>query len=280
MNEAIVFDHVDFEYDPNEPVIRDLSLTICEGEFIAVLGHNGSGKSTLANLINAILVPTCGKVTVFGMDTADEKLTNEIRKNAGMVFQNPDNQIVATSVEEDTAFAPENLGVPPAEIRKRVDTALDEVGMREYADRPPYKLSGGQKQRVAIAGILAMNPKILILDEPTAMLDPKGRKEVMTTIKRLNASGITVVFVTHYMDEAAKANRVLVMDRGVLVRDCPPRTLFSEADFLRGLGLDIPPAAKLAEELKKSGLPIQKTVLNATECAEEITALIGGKKWR
>ncbi len=274
MDEAIVFDHVDFEYDPGEPVIKDLSLKICEGEFVAVLGHNGSGKSTLAKLINAILTPTAGRVSVFGMDTADERQTNEIRKNAGMVFQNPDNQIVATSVEEDTAFAPENLGVPPAEIRKRVDAALDEVGMREYADRPPYKLSGGQKQRVAIAGILAMNPKILVLDEPTAMLDPKGRKEVMTTVKRLNASGITVVFVTHYMDEAVKADRVLVMDRGALARDCPPRTLFAEADFLRGLGLDIPTAAKLAEELKKSGLPIQKTVLDAAECAEEIAKFI------
>jgi len=280
MNEAIIFDHVDFEYDPNEPVIRDLSLTICEGEFVAVLGHNGSGKSTLAKLINAILTPTCGKVTVFGMDTADEALTNDIRKNAGMVFQNPDNQIVATSVEEDTAFAPENLGVPPAEIRKRVDAALAEVGMSEYAERPPYKLSGGQKQRVAIAGIIAMQPRVLILDEPTAMLDPKGRKEVMATVKRLNASGITVVFVTHYMDEAAKANRVLVLDRGVLVRDCPPRVLFSEADYLRGLGLDVPPAAILAEELKKAGLPIKKTVLNATECAEEIATLIGGQKCR
>ena len=280
MNEAIIFDHVDFEYDPNEPVIRDLSLTICEGEFVAVLGHNGSGKSTLAKLINAILTPTCGKVTVFGMDTADEALTNDIRKNAGMVFQNPDNQIVATSVEEDTAFAPENLGVPPAEIRKRVDAALAEVGMSEYAERPPYKLSGGQKQRVAIAGIIAMQPRVLILDEPTAMLDPKGRKEVMATVKRLNTSGITVVFVTHYMDEAAKANRVLVLDRGVLVRDCPPRALFSEADYLRGLGLDVPPATILAEELKKAGLPIKKTVLNATECAEEIAALIGGQKCR
>lgn len=274
MDDAIVFDHVDFEYDPGEPVIKNLSLKICEGEFVAVLGHNGSGKSTLAKLINAILTPTAGRVSVFGMDTADERQTNEIRKNAGMVFQNPDNQIVATSVEEDTAFAPENLGVPPAEIRKCVDAALDEVGMREYADRPPYKLSGGQKQRVAIAGILAMNPKILVLDEPTAMLDPKGRKEVMTTVKRLNASGITVVFVTHYMDEAVKADRVLVMDKGVLVRDCPPRTLFAEADFLRGLGLDIPTAAKLAEELKKSGLPIQKTVLDAAECAEEIAKFI------
>lgn len=277
MNE-IEFKNVCFEYNKDEPVIRELSLTVGEGEFVAVIGHNGSGKSTFAKLCNAILLPTAGRVYVAGMDTADDANTFNIRRRAGMVFQNPDNQIVATTVEEDTAFALENLGVEPAEIRRRVDSALAEVGMSDCALRSPDKLSGGQKQRVAIAGILAMQPRCIILDEPTAMLDPLGRQEVISTVARLNADGITVVLVTHYMDEAAMAGRIIVLDRGRVFADGTPREIFSRAEQLRSLGLDIPVSAALARRLKELGAGLTQSVLTPDDCAAAIDAAIKGQR--
>ena len=259
------------------PLVLDgVSMSICEGEIVAVLGHNGSGKSTLAKHFNSILIPASGKVTVDGMDTASEEKLYEIRQEVGMVFQNPDNQIVATVVEEDVAFALENLGVPPKEIRERVDDALRKVGMYDYRERAPYQLSGGQKQRVAIAAIIAMRPKCVVLDEPTAMLDPKGRDEVMSTIRQLNGEfGITVVLITHYMDEAAQCGRVVVLDDGKILLDGAPKEVFSQVDLLRRHGLDVPQAAQLCHELRQAGLDLPEGVLTERECVEAIAALFG-----
>ena len=260
-----------------ELVLDDVSISVAEGEFLAVLGHNGSGKSTLAKHFNAILLPTEGSVTVGGVDTADEEKLYDIRSKVGMVFQNPDNQIVATVVEEDVAFALENLGVPPEEIRERVDDALKKVGMYEYRLHAPDQLSGGQKQRVAIAGIIAMQPKCIVLDEPTAMLDPKGRREVMDTIKQLNSElGITVVLITHYMDEAAECERVVVIDDGKLLLDGKPEEVFSEVELLKERGLDVPQVTELCYELKKAGYDIQGTVLTEEDCAGAIEKLLKG----
>ena len=259
----IQFDNVSFAYEASEEdtvatqVVDGFNLCVPEGQFIAVLGHNGCGKSTVAKLINGILVPSSGKVTVDGLDTSDDEKVTDVRRTVGMVFQNPDNQIVATIVEDDVAFGPENLGVPPHEIRKRVDDALKAVGMYEFRDREPHRLSGGQKQRVAIAGIIAMNTKCIVMDEPTAMLDPHGRQEVMDTIQMLNKErGITVILITHYMDEAVKADRVVVMDKGEIVLDGVPREVFRNVEKLKSLGLDVPQATELAYRLRKAGLDI------------------------
>lgn len=279
MEEKVIikFDNVSFAYKADEDqkaatrVVDGFSLDVPEGQFLAVLGHNGCGKSTVAKLMNGILAPDYGKVTVDGMDTSDDEKIIDIRKTVGMVFQNPDNQIVATIVEDDVAFGPENLGVPPEEIRKRVDDALKAVGMYEFRGREPHRLSGGQKQRVAIAGIIAMNTKCVVMDEPTAMLDPHGRQEVMDTIQMLNKErGITVVLITHYMDEAVKADRVVVMDKGEIVLDDVPRRVFRNVEKLKALGLDVPQATELAYELRKSGFPIADDILDEEECAAAI----------
>ncbi len=267
----IDFQNVCFKYDAEEAgqdktVINDFSLSIEKGSFVCILGHNGSGKSTVAKLTNAILVPQSGKVLVDGMDTSDENLINDIRRKVGMVFQNPDNQIVATIVEDDVAFGPENLGVDPVEIRKRVDDALKVVGMYEYRFHEPHKLSGGQKQRIAIAGVIAMQTECIVLDEPTAMLDPRGRKEVFETVRKLNRDfGITVVFITHYMDEAVKADRAVVIDDGKILFDDIPVRVFSHIDELKKVGLDVPQSTELARRLKKDGIKIDTDVLNAEE---------------
>ena len=252
-------------------VFENLNIEIKDGEFVAVLGHNGSGKSTFAKHLNAILVPKSGKVTVYGIDTADESRIFELRKNVGMVFQNPDNQIVATVVEEDVAFGLENLGVPRDEMRRRVDEALNTVRMYGYRKHAPHLLSGGQKQRVAIAGILAMEPRCIVLDEPTAMLDPIGRDEVMETIRRLNREkGITIVLITHYMDEAVKADRCIVMDRGRIVMDDSPRNIFPRVEEVRALGLDVPQATELVWELKRRGLNVETGALRSAQAVEAI----------
>lgn len=255
----------------SENVIDGLDLHIEKGSFTAVLGHNGSGKSTLAKHFNAILLPSGGKVYVGGMDTADSALTFDIRKCAGMVFQNPDNQIVAAMVEDEVAFAPENLGVEPEEIRRRVDECLRLVGMSEYALSSPSKLSGGQKQRVAIAAVLAMNPQCIVLDEPTAMLDPMGRREVISTVKRLNRErGMTVVLITHYMDEAAQADRIVVMNKGRLVMDDVPKKIFSRAEELKSLGLDVPQVTQLVHNLRGMGFELREDITDIDECAAEL----------
>jgi len=252
-----------------------VSLEIPQGQFVAVLGHNGSGKSTLAKHINSILLPSGGKVYVDGMDTSDEKLLLEIRKRVGMVFQNPDNQIVATVVEEDVAFGPENLGVPPEEIRKRVDYALETVDMAAFKDEQPHNLSGGQKQRISIAGIIAMMPKYIVLDEPTAMLDPKGRAEVMETIKLLNKEqGITVVLITHYMEEAAQADRVIVMDDGKVIVDDTPEMTFANVALLKSVGLDVPQVTDLMFRLRRAGVHVRHDLLDVKSCAEEIIRVL------
>lgn len=254
--------------------LRNVNLSVPEGQFLAVLGHNGCGKSTLAKHFNAILTPTSGKVTVNGIDTSDEDRLFDIRQTVGMVFQNPDNQLVATIVEEDVAFAPENLGVPPEEIRVRVDDALKQVDMYEFREHAPHQLSGGQKQRIAIAGIIAMQPRCIVMDEPTAMLDPKGRREVMKTIKRLNKEqGITVILITHYMDEAAQADRVVVMDKGSVLMDDIPRKIFARADELRAVGLDVPQVTELCGKLRKNGVNISEEIIFEDECAEAIEML-------
>ena len=262
-----------------EKVLKDINIEIEKGSFTAVLGHNGSGKSTLAKHFNAILLPSGGKVYVKGMDTADENNIFNIRQSAGMVFQNPDNQMVAALVEDEVAFAPENLGVEPKEIRRRVDECLEIVNMRKYAQSSPSKLSGGQKQRVAIASVLAMNPEILILDEPTAMLDPKGRSEVIKTIKMLNEEkDITVVLITHYMDEAAQADRTVVIDDGEIVLDGTPKEVFKNVEKLKSLGLDVPQVTELAYELRKMGIEISDDVLTVDECFDEIIRILGETK--
>lgn len=280
----VEFHNVTFCYDADEgeqqpePAIRDFTFNVKKGEFVAVLGHNGSGKSTVAKLSNSILIPNEGKVLVKGMDTADEDLSYEIRKTVGVVFQNPDNQIVASIVEEDVAFGPENLGLPREEIRKRVDDSLKAVGMYEYRHHEPHKLSGGQKQRVAIAGIIAMRPECIFLDEPTAMLDPKGRKEVMDTVIKLNKEyGMSVVFITHFMEEAVLADRVAVIDNSRLLLEGMPKEVFKQEDLLRSVGLDIPQITNLAREMKKSGVRVDDSVLTLNEFVENITALLGDK---
>ena len=261
--------------EPNEPVLKDVSLSIRKGSFTAILGHNGSGKSTFAKHINAILLPESGSMQVDGMDTKDDSLLFDIRQKAGMVFQNPDNQIVATIVEEDVAFAPENLGVEPKEIRRRVDEALKTVGMYEYKEHAPSQLSGGQKQRVAIAGVIAMQPDCIILDEPTAMLDPQGRQEVIETIHRLNREkGITIVLITHYMEEAAEADRVVVIDGGRVVMDDAPAKVFSQVDRMKSLGLDVPQVTELAWELRHAGVPISAEIMTENECLSALESLL------
>ena len=265
-----------FEYEstddtPPKEVLHGITLEIHKGEFVALLGHNGSGKSTIAKHMNAILLPSGGKVYVAGMDTCDEVLLTDIRRTVGMVFQNPDNQIVATIVEEDVAFGPENLGVPSEEMRQLVDDALKAVGMYEYRRHAPHKLSGGQKQRVAIAGIIAMRPKCIVFDEPTAMLDPRGRQEVMTAINHLNNDlGITVVLITHYMDEAALADRVVIVDNGKLLTEGRPADVFSHIDLLREHHLDVPQPTELAQYLRSMGYDIPENVLTPEECARAI----------
>lgn len=266
------------ENAPAQPVmvLDGVDLAIRQGEFIALLGHNGSGKSTLAKHFNAMLLPAGGTVLVREMNTADEEKKYEIRRTVGMVLQNPDNQLVSTIVEEDVAFGPENLGIEPAEIRRRVDDALKTVGMYDYRAHAPHKLSGGQKQRVAIAGILAMQPDCLVLDEPTAMLDPKGRREVLDTVSRLNKErGMTVVLITHYMEEAARADRVVVMDDGKIRMQGTPREVFSQVEALRAIELDVPQPTELCWELRRRGVPLPDGVLTAEECAEALALLFG-----
>ena len=280
MTEPIIkTEHLTFRYTTEEgvapTVLDDVSLSIEEGSFVAVLGHNGSGKSTLAKHFNAILLPSGGKVYVDGLDTADEARLLDIRRQIGMVFQNPDNQIVASVVEEDVAFAPENLGVPPAEIRERVDAALKAVGMTEYARHAPHLLSGGQKQRVAIAGVLAMRPRCVVLDEPTAMLDPVGRAEVMSTLLELKRKfGITLVLITHHMDEAAQADRLVVMHDGHIVADGVPSEVFQNVEYLRSLGLEVPETVGLMYELRKNGVTVPLDTLDADSCAAALAELL------
>lgn len=280
MSEKLIeLKNVTFTYDGDDAeekrqsALTDISLTINKGEFVAVLGHNGSGKSTLAKLCNAVYEPTEGTVTVKGIVSGSEENDNKIRRVVGMVFQNPDNQIVATIVEDDVAFGPENLGIEPKEIRKRVDDALKSVNMYELRHREPHKLSGGQKQRVAIAGVLAMQTECIVLDEPTAMLDPMGRAEVMSTVHRLNKElGITVVLVTHFMEEAVGADRIVVMDSGRIVMDGTPAEVFSQTDKVRECGLDIPQPTELCRLLG-----LGNAVLSVDECVERIAAMLGGK---
>ena len=280
MSEPILkTENLTFRYTTAEgaaPTVLDgLTLSVRRGEFVAVLGHNGSGKSTLAKHFNAILLPPGGKVYVDGMDTCDENLLLDIRRRVGMVFQNPDNQIVASVVEEDVAFGPENLGVPSEEIRARVDSALAAVGMTEYARHAPHLLSGGQKQRVAIAGVLAMRPECIVLDEPTAMLDPAGRREVLDTVKRLNREqGITVVLITHHMDEAAQADRLIVMHDGHIMADDSPEQVFQNVDGLRSLGLEVPEPVALLYELRQAGVDVPLTALTVDQCAQVLKELL------
>lgn len=256
-------------------VLHDINLKVPEGQFLAILGHNGSGKSTLAKHFNGILVPTRGSVFIAGIDCSDDSRIYDIRQTVGMVFQNPDNQIVATIVEEDVAFALENLGVPPDEIRRRVDEAMQTVDIYKFRRHAPHQLSGGQKQRVAIAGVIAMSPRCIVLDEPTAMLDPKGRKSVMKTIKMLNREKkITIVLITHYMEEAAQAQRVVVMDSGRIIMDDKPEKIFSEVERLKSVGLDVPQVTELAYRLKNSGVNIRTDIINEDECVEELVRII------
>ncbi|MBQ3265571.1 MAG: energy-coupling factor transporter ATPase [Ruminococcus sp.] len=271
--------NVTFRYDEqseNErPVLDDISFGVKEGEFVAVLGHNGSGKSTVAKHLNAMLMPSSGKVTIDGMDTADETLMYDIRRKVGLVLQNPDNQLVASIVEEDVAFGPENLGIPPEEIRKRVDEALKAVDMYEHRLKAPYKLSGGQKQRIAIAGIIAMKPDCIVLDEPTAMLDPKGRQEVLDTILKLNReNGITVVMITHYMEEAVLADKVYVMDSGKLLISGTPREVFSQVELMKKHRLDVPQATELCYKLRACGVDIGDLPLTEDECTSMLKEVL------
>lgn len=274
MDTIIKLENVSYTYeieDVVKPAVTDVSMEVRRGEFLAVLGHNGSGKSTLAKLFNAILVPQSGKVTVDGMDTANEDDVFEIRRKVGMVFQNPDNQIVATIVEDDVAFGPENLGVAPEEIRERVDEALKAVGMYDFRSFEPHKLSGGQKQRVAVAGVIAMRTDCIIFDESTAMIDPKGRREVMATIRRLNKDlGITVVLITHFMEEAVEADRVIVMDNGRIRAEGTPKEVFADEKMLSETGLELPPAAMFAKMLRESGVSLSGSPLSEEECVEAL----------
>lgn len=274
--EAVRFENVKYSYreDGKEYAVNGVTLSIEEGQFVAVLGRNGSGKSTLAKLINALLIPSAGSVKVLGMDTSDSKKTFEIRKNAGMVFQNPDNQTVASIVEDDVAFGPENIGLAREEIGKRIDFALNAVGMQAFRTATPSRLSGGQKQRIAIAGVLAIKPRIMILDESTAMLDPKGRREVMDVIKKLNREEkMTVILITHFMEEALEADRAIVMHRGEVVMDAAPEEIFSRSDELEMYNLTLPRVAAICKRLQNAGLPI-KNAFNAEELAEELCELL------
>jgi len=267
-----VFSYVD--EDGQAPVVLNgVTLSIEQGSFVAILGHNGSGKSTLAKHMNAVLLPTGGKVYVDSMDTLDEEKLLHIRRTIGMVFQNPDNQIVANVVEEDVAFAPENLGIPPAEIRQRVDEALALVGMSDYSQHAPHKLSGGQKQRIAIAGVIAMKPRCIVLDEPTAMLDPIGREEVLGTIRRLNCdTGATIVLITHHMDEAALADRLIVMSKGTIAYDGTPKEIFAQVEGLRSIGLTVPETIGLLWELREAGLDLPLDAISVDDCAQALYA--------
>ena len=269
--ENLTYDYPGSEETPSVQVFEGLNLEIEEGSFVAVLGHNGCGKSTLAKHFNAILLPTGGSVLVYGLDTQDEALLLAIRQQVGMVFQNPDNQIVANVVEEDVAFAPENLGVPPAEIRARVDEALRLVGMFQYRTHAPHMLSGGQKQRIAIAGVIAMRPKCIVLDEPTAMLDPQGRKEVLATIRRLNREqNITVVLITHHMPEAVLADRVVIMSDGGILTDGTPKEVFTQVELLRAAGLTVPETTQLLYALNQDGYQLPLDALSVEECAQTL----------
>lgn len=275
------FEYRTYDEDGNvtecNKVLKGIDLEIPQGQFVAVLGHNGCGKSTLAKHFNGILSPTSGKVFVKEIDVSDEEHIFDVRQTVGMVFQNPDNQLVATVVEEDVAFALENLGVPPEEIRRRVDEALKTVNMYDYREHSPHQLSGGQKQRIAIAGVLAMRPDCIVLDEPTAMLDPKGRQEVMKTIKLLNSQGVTIVLITHYMDEAVQAGRVIVMDDGKIIMDDIPKKIFAQVEKLKEHSLDVPQVTELMYELRKSGVSVPVDVLTEQECAEELLKLKHGR---
>ena len=284
MANIIHIEHISFTYPEEEgretfAALDGVTLDIEAGSFVAVLGHNGSGKSTLAKHMNAVLLPTGGKVYVDGMDTWDEEVLLEIRRRVGMVFQNPDNQIGATGVEEDVAFGPENLGVPTEEIRRRVDAALKAVGMESFLLHAPHNLSGGQKQRIAIAGIIAMEPKCIVLDESTAMLDPSGRREVLDTVRRLNREkGITIVLITHHMNEAAMADRVVVMDDGHVVMDGKPREILTRMEDLRAIGLDVPHTVELLHGLREDGFDVPLDALTVEECADAVcSALVTGK---
>lgn len=279
MENYIEIKNLCYSYDEDDgrqvPVLRDVSLNIGKGEYVAVLGHNGSGKSTLAKLLNMILVPTSGTIIVDGTDITNPNLTEDdmfaLRKKVGMVFQNPDNQLVATIVEEDVAFGPENLGYPQNEIRERVDNALEIVGMSEYAHHEPHRLSGGQKQRVAIAGIIAMSPECIVFDESTSMLDPSGRKDVLKTMEKLNReNGITVITITHYMNEATKADRVIVLDDGKILMDGTPAEIFAQPEKLRNAGLDVPQCSALVESLKDLGINIDGDCYTTSLCADLI----------
>lgn len=277
MKDIVSVKDVSFEYvteDSTFKAIDDLTLNVKQGEFVVVIGHNGSGKSTLSKNLNAILMPTKGDIYIDGLNTKDEEHLWNIRQTAGMVFQNPDNQIVATIIEEDVAFGPENLGIEPVEIRKRVKEALTSVGMYELKDRQPHLLSGGQKQRVAIAGIIAMKPKCIIFDEATAMLDPSGRKEVMNTIKRLNKEeNITIMHITHFMEEAVDADRVIVMEKGKKVLEGTPKQVFSKVEKLKSIGLDVPYMTELSKELKEEGMDIEDDILTVDEMVMRLCQL-------
>ena len=282
MNDAMIkCTNVSFKYIKNSEglneekyAVKDVNLEVKKGEFLVILGHNGSGKSTIAKHMNALVVPTEGTVVVDGLDTSNLENVWNIRSKAGMVFQNPDNQLVATIVEEDVAFGPENLGVEPSEIRKRVDESLEKVGMSKYKRHAPHLLSGGQKQRIAIAGILAIQPQCIIFDEPTAMLDPSGRRDVLNNIKYLNKShGMTIVLITHYMDEAAQADRIIVMDDGNIKMEGTPREIFPQVERMKKIGLDVPQVTELAYELKKAGININEKILNVDEMVNELCQL-------
>lgn len=280
MEESMIkCDNVSFKYSINDGTeeryaVNGITFNVKKGEFLVVLGHNGSGKSTIAKHMNALLIPSEGTVIVDGLDTSDVNNIWNIRAKAGMVFQNPDNQLVATIVEEDVAFGPENLGVEPGEIRRRVDESLEKVGMSEYKRHAPHLLSGGQKQRIAIAGVLAMQPKCIIFDEPTAMLDPSGRKEVIKNIKEINSKyGITIVLITHYMDEAAEADRIIVMDEGKIILEGKPREVFSKVQTMKDIGLDVPQVTEICYELQKYGIDIDTNILNVDEMVNTLCQL-------
>lgn len=286
MEEFIRLEHVSFTYDDDKesiPALKDISLSIGEGEYVAVLGHNGSGKSTFAKLLNMILEPTEGKIFICGMETTSPDFKEddmfEVRRRVGMVFQNPDNQLVATQVEEDVAFGPENLGVPREELIERVADALRDVGMTQFAKKSPHHLSGGQKQRVAIAGIIAMQPRCIVLDEATAMLDPQGRKEVLSTVEKLHREkGITVIHITHYMEEAVRANRVIVINDGTLYLDGTPKEVFSRVEELRNVGLEAPQGLELVYELQKAGCSIESAGVSEEECLAALRGLLSAKE--
>ena len=279
MEPILRLENVTFRYDDaDDAALKNINLTFEKGSFTAVLGHNGSGKSTLAKQLNAILLPTEGRVLVNGMDTADEANLLNIRRTVGMVFQNPDNQIVASVVEDDVAFAPENLGVESGEIRQRVDDALKTVGMYEYREHAPHLLSGGQKQRIAIAGVLAMQPEVLVLDEPTAMLDPSGRAEVLRTVEELRAQGVTVVLITHHMIECIHCDRLIAMSKGEVVLDGTPGEIFSQVEKMRSLDLDVPETTGILYELQKAGLDVPLSALSNEDCAEVIAEALNALK--